>query len=139
MDRDEWSSLAGNELDELASSGNHVLQSMVSDGSWEGTDPVEAARQVMRDLVAEETSEDIPIVQPLGDLKARGRLLLKYMDSNRPHWVCNDCLGDIECEQLALRLLGVEECEICKRLLPQPPLAYVGHLAYLKAKGRSNE
>ena len=56
MDKAEWSEKAGNELDELSSSANHVLQEMLSDGSWEGTDPAEQVRQVIQGLLEPEVT-----------------------------------------------------------------------------------
>lgn len=59
MDRDEWSAKAGEELDEISSAANSVIQEMLEDGSWDGTDPVETAREVVASIVeAEETSAE---------------------------------------------------------------------------------
>lgn len=47
MTQEEWSEEVGTELDDLCSGANHVLQTMLQDGTWEGMQPSEAVRMVL--------------------------------------------------------------------------------------------
>lgn len=51
-----WLQQASDELDGVFSSANAVLQEMLQDGTWEGTDPVNAVKQVLFSMLGEDES-----------------------------------------------------------------------------------
>ena len=54
MSPEEWQEQVGNELDDICSSANAVLQEMLQDGTWEGSDPSETVKQVLLSMFPEE-------------------------------------------------------------------------------------